>query len=164
MGLSAPAQSLGAPNDRGADTSPAGAGHTPPPLARWWGLYLRRFAVDHWYRFAKGRGHWTLPPVSTPEQSERWSDLMPLITWDIWHGRESPTPLRWQKVQRDLTPGRVCQGMGGVLAAIGTPAQAPKGRGKSPGWRKGRVRQRRTCYAVVKKSGQKPILPAQTPT
>ncbi len=34
-----------------------------------WPQYLRRFAIDHWYRFAKQRLHWTLPQLSTPEQS-----------------------------------------------------------------------------------------------
>jgi hypothetical protein len=144
----------------------AWVGAPPPPLAQWWRLYLRRFAVDHWYRFAKGRGHWTLPQVATPEQSERWSDLMPLISWELYLAREvvSDCGLPWQKPQAAPAPGRVCQGMGSILAVIGTPAQAPKVRGKSPGWRKGRVRQRRGCHAVVKKSGKKPIPPAQTPT
>ena len=151
-------------------------GQEPPPLELWWWLYLRRFAVDHWYRFAKQRQHWTRPCFATPEQAERWSDLMPLITWELWLARflVADRPRPWQKRQRveqpatsepparpapppessatapaapvvppqpgpqsDLTPGRVCQGMGAVLAAIGTPAQAPKPRGNALGWPKG---------------------------
>ncbi len=27
-------------------------------------IYLRRFAIDHWYRFAKQRLHWTLPKLA----------------------------------------------------------------------------------------------------
>ena len=49
-----------------------------------WRQYLRRFAIDHWYRFAKQTLHWTLPHLSTPEQCDRWSDLMPLLTWQLW--------------------------------------------------------------------------------
>ena len=119
-------------------------GEEPPPLAEWWRTYLRRFAVDHWYRFAKQRLHWTLPHLATPEQADRWSDLMPLMTWQLWLARAvvADNPLPWQKPQGAvaLTPGRVCRGLGGVLAAIGTPTQAPKPRGKSPGWPKGRER------------------------
>lgn len=128
-------------------------GEEPPPLAEWWRLYLRRFALDHWYRFAKGRLYWTLPHLGTPEQAERWSDLMPLITWELWLARDivADNPLPWQKLQTNLTPGRVCQGMGGVLAVIGTPAREPQPRGKSPGWPKGRSRKRRERYPVVKK-------------
>ncbi|ELS34849.1 hypothetical protein Pse7429DRAFT_0038 [Pseudanabaena biceps PCC 7429] len=32
-----------------------------PSLVQIWRLYLRRFAIDHWNRFAKQRLHWTLP-------------------------------------------------------------------------------------------------------
>jgi hypothetical protein len=130
------------------------AGEAPPPLPEWWRLYLRRFGIDHWYRFTKQRLYWTLPCLATPEQSERWSDLMPLMTWELWLAREIVTdqPLPWQKPQTHPTPGRVCQGMGAVLAVISTPAQPPKPRGKSMGWPKGRLRKRRERYPVVKKS------------
>jgi hypothetical protein len=135
----------------------AWVGERPPPLAQWWRLYLRRFAVDHWYRFAKGPLHWTLPQVQTPEQAERWSDLMPLVTWELWLARAvaADKPLPWQKVQTQLTPGRVRQGMGGILAQIGTPAGVPKPRGKAPGWPKGRSRTPASRYPIVKKSSPK---------
>lgn len=134
-----------------------------PPLDEVWLFYLRRFGIDHWYRFAKQRLHWTLPQLSTPKQCERWSDLMPLMTWELWLARDivSDSPLPWQKRQTKLTPGRVSQALGGVLALIGTPAQPPKPRGKSPGWPTGQPRQRRTRYPVVKK-GTKSLKKSQT--
>lgn len=80
---------------------------------------------------------------------------MPLMTWQLWLAREIVTdnPLPWQKPQpaAKLTPGRVAQAFGGVLAAIGTPARKPKPRGKSLGWPKGKKRTPRTRYPVVKK-------------
>ncbi|QFS48738.1 hypothetical protein GXM_06232 [Nostoc sphaeroides CCNUC1] len=128
------------------------------PLSELWRLYFRRFAIDHWYRFAKQRLHWTLPNLSTPEQCERWSDLLPLMTWELWSARDFVTdnPLPWQKPKPKLSPGRVAQAMGEVFAAIGTPAQAPKPRGKSPGWPEGQTRTRRIRYPTVKKSTTKP--------
>ncbi len=63
-------------------------GKSMPPCTEVLRFYLRRFGVDHWYRFAKQRLHWTLPKLSTPEQSDRWSDLMPLITWQLWLARD----------------------------------------------------------------------------
>jgi hypothetical protein len=129
-----------------------------PQLHKIWRQYLRRFAIDHWYRFAKQRLHWTLPKLSTPEQSERWSDLMPLLTWQLWLTREIVIdhPLPWQKsIVNKMTPGRVAQSMGGVLAAIGTPAQPPQPRGKSPGWPEGKTRTRRIRYPTVKKGTSK---------
>ena len=104
------------------------------PLATVWFQYLRRFGVDHWYRFAKQRLHWTLPNLRTPEQSERWSDLMPLMSWQLWFAKAIvvETRLPWQSAAINLTPGRVAQSMFSVLVEIGTPAQTPKPRGKSP--------------------------------
>jgi hypothetical protein len=61
------------------------------PPAQWWQLYVRRYAIDHWYRFAKGRLHWTLPRFATPSQAECWSDLMPLVTWELWLARDLVT-------------------------------------------------------------------------
>ncbi len=59
-------------------------GNSVPSLELIWQQYLRRFAVDHWYRLLKQRLHWTLPQLSTPQQCERWSDLMPMLTWELW--------------------------------------------------------------------------------
>jgi hypothetical protein len=128
-------------------------GEEPPAEIPWWQWYARRYPVDHWYRFIKGRLFWTLPMLTTPEQMECWSDLMPLLTWELWLARECvpDEPLPWQKPQTQLTPGRVCQGLPALLGRIGTPARAPKPRGKSPGWPKGKPRQRRPRYEVVKK-------------
>jgi len=132
-------------------------GEKMPPLGQLWQLYLRRFGVDHWYRFAKQRLHWTLPKLSTPKQCERWSDLMPLLSWELWLARDIVTdnPLPWHKPIDTLTPGRVAQAFAGVLAAIDTPAQAPKQRGKSPGWPPGQTRQPRTRYPLVKKGSNR---------
>ncbi len=130
----------------------------PLSLEQTWRHYLRRFAVDHWNRFAKQRLHWTLPHFSTTKLVERWSDLMPLISWQLWLAREivKDNPLPWQKFQPKLTPGRVAQGFAALLVAIGTPAGDPKPRGKSPGWQKGKQRQPRTRYPVVKKTTPRP--------
>ena len=135
-------------------------GAEPPPLATWWDWYLRRFAVDHWHRFAKQDLHWTLPHLATPEQAERWSDLLPLLTWQLWLARTLVNDVRlpWQKPQAagSSTPGRVRQSMAGLLATIGTPSPWPKPRGKAPGWPAGRVRKRRERHEVVKKARNKP--------
>jgi hypothetical protein len=137
-------------------------GEEPPEETTWWQRYLRRYPVDHWYRFAKQRLHWTLPMFATPEQGERWSDLMPLITWELWLARPIGVdrPLPWQKKQVEMTPGRVCQGMDDILTAIGTPAKPPKRPGNAPGWPKDRLRQRRPRFEVVKKA-KKPSKSAQ---
>lgn len=133
----------------------AWVGGTLPSLETLYLLYLRRFTIEHWYRFLKQRLHWCLPKLGTPEQSEHWSDLMPILTWSLWLAREvvSDRPLPWQKPlsPSSLSPGRVAQSMGSILTTIGTPARAPKPRGKSPGWTKGTPRAPRKRYPIVKK-------------
>jgi hypothetical protein len=129
------------------------------PPEKWWNLYVQRYPVDHWYRFAKGRLHWTLPRVATPEQGERWSQLMPFITWELWLARQWVVdhPLSWQKPQTRLSPGRVCQSLQNILAAIGTPTRECKTRGKSPGWPKGRLRIPRQRYDLIRSERWKTI-------
>jgi hypothetical protein len=124
-----------------------------PSLNEIWQLYLRRFALEHWYRLAKQTLHWTVPKLSTPEQCERWSDLMPLLTWQLWLAKDvvREIHLPWQKSLPQLTPGRVVQSMLPLLIKIGTPAVAPKRRGNSDGWQTGKPRTSRCRYPVVKK-------------
>jgi DDE superfamily endonuclease len=119
-----------------------------------WSQYARRFGVDHWYRFAKQRLHWTLPSLSTPVQSERWSNLMPLMTWQLWIAKDlvKDNHLPWQSPSQNLTPGRVAQSILPLLIEMGTPATSPKPRGKSPGWKTGQKRNKRKTYPIAKKS------------
>jgi hypothetical protein len=140
-------------------------GEEPPEPNTWWQRYLRRYPVDHWYRFAKQRLHWILPMFSTPEQGERWSDLMPLITWELWLARPLSVdkPLPWQKPQKDMTPGRVCQGMPEIFARIGPrlicrnaaemPPPCLTGRGADAGnasiWSKGAFNRLKTPLRLL---------------
>ena len=64
-------------------------------------------------------------------------------------------PLPWQPAQEKLTPERVLQSLGGLFRQIGTPATAPRTRGKSPGWPQGRQRTRPERYPVVRKGKKK---------
>lgn len=131
-----------------------------PPPEQWWQFYNRRYTLDHWYRFAKGRLHWVLPKVATPEQSQCWSDLMPLLTWQLWLARSlvPDKPLPWQKSQKILTPGRVCQGMPLLLPLLGTPTRACKTRGVAPGWPTGRPRTRRIRSELVRSAHNQALL------
>lgn len=123
------------------------------PLEKVWSQYSRRFGVDHWYRFAKQRLHWTLPNLGTPEQCQRWSNLIPNLTWQLWLGKDlvQQNHLPWQKAQKNLTPQRVAESIFSLLAEIGSPAVPPKTRGKSNGCKKGQKRIKRKTYPLVKK-------------
>ena len=122
-------------------------------LEKIWSQYSRRFGVDHWYRFAKQRLHWTLPRFGTPCQCQRWSDLIVNITWQLWLAKElvQEHHLPWQKPQENLTPQRVAQSMLSLLIEIGSPTRLAKTRGKSAGCHKGQKRIKRKRYPLVKK-------------
>jgi hypothetical protein len=129
-----------------------------------WQKYLRRFAIEHWYRFLRQRLHWTLPQLSTPKQMQAWSDLMPLLTWQLWLARDVVTdsPLPWQKPMAKLSPGRIANAFALLLVRIGSPAPDPKPRGNSPGWAPGRKRTPRIRYPTVKKRYSKPLKKTKT--
>ena len=129
-------------------------GQNLPPLSQVWKTYLRRFAVDHFYRFAKQTLLWNAPKLREPEAGQTWTDLLTIAYWQLWLARPilQDCPLPWQKPQQALTPGRARKAMGGVLSRIGTPAQMPKPRGKSPGRAKGQSPGRYRRYPVIKKS------------
>ena len=79
---------------------------------------------------------------------------MPLMSWQLWLAKDLVVEKRlpWQSATISLTPRRVAQSMLSLLVAIGTPAQSPKPRGKSPGWAKGNIRTKPPRYPTVKKA------------
>jgi hypothetical protein len=79
-------------------------GQFQPDLTRF-GNNICAFRGDHWYRLLKQRLHWTLPQLNTPQQCERWSDLMPMLTWELWQKRDlvAQHHLPWQKPLSNLT-------------------------------------------------------------
>ena len=143
----------------------AWVGDVVPPLETLWLKYLRRFAQEHWYRFAKQRLYWTLPQLASTQATEHWSDLMPLLSWQLWLARADcvDAPLPWQSPQDDMAPGRVAQSFATIIAAIGTPAKAPKQRGKSPGRAVGQAQPPRARYPTVKKWAKKQKVLQSTP-
>jgi len=79
--------------------------HLPKPTARtvktlwlWWSgpgtanldiawrAYLRRFDIEHSFRFAKNTLGWTTPAIRTPEQADRWTSLIAAYTRPLRSG------------------------------------------------------------------------------
>jgi hypothetical protein len=126
-------------------------------VVRLWRSYEHRWPVEPGTRFRKQSLAWTLPRFQDADACTRWTLLVTLAQWQLFLARELITdqPLPWQRAQEKPTPERVLQGLGGLFSQIPTPARAPKARGKSPGWPKGRSRARRERQRVVKKSKKK---------
>jgi hypothetical protein len=125
-----------------------------PPLAELAGLYGRRFGQEHGYRFDKQDLLWAAPRVRTPEQMERWTDLVAVVHNQLVLARPQVEGERrpWDSRTRPTSPRQVRRAMGRIIAQLGTPARPPQRRGKAPGRMVGAVVKRATRYAVVRKS------------
>ena len=133
-----------------------GPGH--PDLAVLWRAYVRRFDLEHTYRFCKQTLNWTTPRVRTPQQADRWTWLVLLAYTQLRLARATieEVHLPWEAPQRAdrrvLTPGRVRQAFPHLLVTLGTPANAPKPCGRSPGRPKGARSGRAQRFPAFKKA------------
>ncbi len=136
----------------------AWVGLAPPDLDALWRQYLRRFSLEHWYRLAKQRLHWTLPQSTHLRALDNWSWLTVLMSWQLWIARQDcpDYPLPWQAPQTHLSAGRVAAGFAAILVLIGTPAKAPKTRGKSSGWQSSHSRPLKSPFPIIKKRFRPP--------
>jgi hypothetical protein len=132
------------------------AGGGEPNLDLIWKSYCRRFSLEHAIKFMKLTLGWTSPRVRHPEQADRWTWLI-LAAYTQLHLARSIVAdrrLPWEKPlsQRRLTPTRVLRAFCGLLPGLGTPASAPKPRGRSPGRPKGSLSGRAKRYPAIKKA------------
>jgi hypothetical protein len=127
-----------------------------PELELLWRGYVRRFDLEHAFRFFKQSLGWTTPRVRHPEQADRWSWLVLVVYAQLRLARAGVADLRlpWERryAPAQLTPVRVRRGVLALLAALGTPAKAPKPCGRSPGRPKGRRSGRAKRYPALKKA------------
>lgn len=115
--------------------------------------YQHRFSHEHTYRFLKQDLFWTKVRVRTPEQFERWSLIVATAMNQLVLARSlGQAQFRpWENRREVVTPRQVRRCMPTILMQLGTPTNAPKVRGKAPGWPKGTPRTRPARLAVIKK-------------
>ena len=131
-----------------------------------WKAYLRRFDLEHTFRFAKQDLGWTVPQIQTPQQGERWTWLILAAYTQLRLAAPLTDDLRrpWQKPippDRPLTPGRVRRGFPTLIRKLPTPARGPKFSRPGPGRPTGTTRPPRTRYPVSKthtEPGTKPLI------
>jgi DDE superfamily endonuclease len=130
-------------------------GPLPADLHQVWRWYLGRFTVEHAFRFAKTSLGWTTARPRHPAAADRWTWLLAAAFWQLWLARPlvADQRLPWERPlpAARLTPGRVRQAFSGLLVTLGTPAQPPQRRGKSPGRRPGQLRGPRQRFAVIRR-------------
>lgn len=127
---------------------------TPPDLDLIWCSYVRRFDLEHTFRFLKQGMGWTTPRVRHPEQADRWSWLVVVAYAQLRLARARVADLRlpWERRYDAgrLTPVRVHRVVSALLVGLGTPAKPPKPCGRSPGRPKGRLSGRAKRYPAIK--------------
>ena len=125
-----------------------------PDLAVVWRAYVRRFDLEHTFRFLKQTLGWTAPRVRSPEQADRWTWLVTLAYTQLRLARPvvADHRLPWERSLPvgKLTPCRVRRAFSYLLPALGTPARPPKPCGRSPGRPKGRRSGPAPRYPAIK--------------
>jgi hypothetical protein len=131
-------------------------GPLPADLSSLWHWYLRRFTVEHAFRFFKQTLGWTTVRPRSGQAADRWSWLIAAACWQLWLARPivSEVHLPWEHPRPDglVTPGQVHRRFTGILVRLSTPARAPRRRGKSPGRRIGQCPKPPPHYEVARRT------------
>lgn len=102
-----------------------------------WQAFLRRFDLEHTFRFAKQTLGWTRPKLRTPEAADRWTWIVIAAHTQLRLTREAAADLRrpWEKpaAPSRLTPARVRRGFRNIRPHLHNPARAPKPSTPGPG-------------------------------
>lgn len=132
------------------------SGPHPPNLDTCWRAYLRRFDIEHTFRFAKGTLGWTTPSLCTPEQADRWTWLTIAAHTQLRLARDLVTDHRlpWERPRTpaQLTPARVRRAFRRLRPHLGTPAHPPKRSRAGPGRPKGTRTGPRQRHPAIKKA------------
>jgi hypothetical protein len=128
-----------------------------------WQAYLRRFDLEHAFRFLKSRLGWDKPMLRDPAAADRWTWLIIICYAQLYLARALAADIRlpWQRPQarpgqpKELTPGRVRAGFRLVRETVGTPASVAKTGKPGPGRPKGSKNKRKAPRHPVGKTNPK---------
>ena len=130
-------------------------------LVEAWDAYRQRYDLEHFFRFGKQRLLMAAYQTPVVEHEENWLTLVQLATVQLWLARDlAGVQLRaWERylpkrASGVASPSQVQRDWERIIRLIGTPAQPPKRRGKSPGRTPGTQLARRPRLPVIKKSSR----------
>jgi len=144
-----------------------GARRAELSLVEIWDAYRQHYDLEHFFRFGKQR--LLLTACQTPDacRAENWWQIVHLAYAQLWLAQPLATalPRPWERYRPPAAPGSVRpatvqRDFGRIIAAVGTPARAPKPRGNAPGRAQGVRPAKRTPQPVIKKA--KPVPKAST--
>lgn len=127
-------------------------------LVEVWQAYGQRFDMEHFFRFGKQRLLLTAYQTPEVEHEENWWQIVQLAYCQLWLARHlaGDLPRPWERYLpkpqiKAAAPTAVQRDFSRIIRQIGTPADAPKPRGKSPGRVHGQRPRRRDRQPVIKK-------------
>ncbi|MFI6947876.1 hypothetical protein [Streptomyces sp. NPDC050422] len=136
------------------------AGATPDDVDRFRQAFLRRFDLEHTFRFAKQTLGWTTPKLRTPEAADRWTWILIAAHTQLRLARPLAEDLRrpWEKpaLPNRLTPARVRRTFRNIRAHLLCPARVPQPRGAGPGRPLGTKNKHRAPRYDVGKTVKRP--------
>jgi hypothetical protein len=111
---------------------------TAVTMDRLWQMFLRRFDLEHTFRFLKQTLGWTKPRLRTPNAADQWTWLIIAAHTQLRLARHLTEDLRrpWEKAATTpgrLTPARVRRGFRNIRPTTALPASAPKSSRPGPG-------------------------------
>lgn len=111
-------------------------------LADIYAAYAARVDIEHFFRFGKQQLLLTAFQTPETEREEHWWHIVHLAYAMLWMARHlaQHLPRPWERYlpaaqQREISPTLVQRDFARLIRQLGTPAQPPKPRGKSPGRR-----------------------------
>jgi hypothetical protein len=135
------------------------AGTSAAEVNRAWQAFLRRFDIEHMFRFFKQILGWTRPRLRDPAAADRWTWLIIACYAQLRLARHLAADLRlpWQRPcpPGRLTPARVRRGFRNIRQTLPDLAGAPKpgkpGPGRPPGSKNRRPATRHDVGKTVKR-------------
>ena len=132
----------------------------PAEVTVLWQAYLRRFDLEHTFRFIKSRLGWNKPLIRDPGAADRWTWLIIACCAQLYLARPLAAAVRlpWQRPlpAAALTPGRVRAGFRRARQIAGTPASTAKPATPGPGRPKGSKNKNKAPRQPVGKRNPKP--------
>jgi hypothetical protein len=132
------------------------AAPTAAEVDRTWQAFLRRFDIEHTFRFLKQVLGWTRPKLRDPAAADRWTWIVIACYTQLWLARGLAEDLRlpWQRPAPPgrLTPARVRRGFRNIRQSLPDLASAPKPGKPGPGRPPGSANRRPTTRHDVGKT------------
>jgi DDE superfamily endonuclease len=126
---------------------------------RAWQAFLRRFDIEHLFRFLKQQLGWTAPKLRDPAAADRWTWLVIAAYTQLYLARDLAADIRlpWQQPcpPGHLTPARVRRDFRRIRQDLPVPASAPKPSRPGPGRPAGSKNQRPATRHDVGKTAKR---------